>query len=170
MKTDHLTVDDLKDVRTAIWDARSGWKDIGIELGLKITHLDAIEENNHGNAEKCFTKMLTVWLKRVNPPPTWSAMVEALKGRTVDFEDLAEQVENKFLVDEPKRKIRRIDSDPAIRTTMSCEYMVAALKEPAVGFEDLAEEVDSKYVHQSSKSSDTTDTGSATGTIGEYCS
>ena len=84
-----------------------------------MTDLDTINETNHGNVNKCFSEMLTLWLKRVNPPPTWSAMVEALK-------------------------------------------------EPTVGFEDLAEEVDSKFIRQSSKASDTTDSGSATGTTGEY--
>ena len=114
-------MNDLKAIRTAIWDARSDWQDIGIELGLKVTDLEAIDETNRGNVDKCFSKMLTLWLKRANPPPTWSAMVEALK-------------------------------------------------EPAVGFEDLAEEVESKFLCQSSKASDTTDLGSATGTTGEMIS
>ena len=113
-------MNDLKAVRTAIWDARSDWQDIGIELGLKVTDLEAIEETNRGNVDKCFSKMLTQWLKRANPPPTWLAMVEALKVPTVGFEQLAEQVENKFLV-EPKPKIPRIDSGPAVGTITSCE-------------------------------------------------
>ena len=116
-----MSVNDLKAIRTAIWEARSDWQDIGIELGLKVADLDAIEKNNHGNVEKCFSKMLTLWLRRANPPPTWSAMIEALK-------------------------------------------------EPAVGFEDLAEQVESKFMCQSSKASDTTDSGSAVGSTGEYCS
>ena len=117
---DHLTTDDLRAVRKATWDARAMWKDIGIELDLKVTDLDTIE-TNHGNVNKCFSEMLTLWLKRANPPPTWSAMVEALK-------------------------------------------------EPVVGFEDLAEQVETKFIHQSSKISDTTDSGPATGTTGEMIS
>ena len=63
--------------------------------------------------------MLILWLRRVNPPPTWSAMVAALKEPTVGLEDLAEEVESNFLEGEPKRKIPRIDSSPVIGT---CEY------------------------------------------------
>ena len=141
--TDRLTVDDIKAVRTEIWEARSDWLDIGIELGLKVADLDAIKENNHGNVEKCFSKMLIQWLRRTNPPPTWSAMVEALKQPAVGFKHLADQVESKFLVDdhEPKQKIRRTGSGPEAGTIMSSEYMA----------------------------SDTTDSGPATGTTGEYC-
>ena len=54
--------------------------------------------------------MLTLWLKRVNPPPKWSAMVEALKKPAIGFEDLAEQVERSVLSD-------ATDSGPAKETT-----------------------------------------------------
>ena len=92
---------------------------------MKVTDLDAIEENNCGNVEKCFSKMLILWLRRVSPPPTWSAMVGALKEPTVGLEDLAEEVESKFLEGEPKRKIPRTDSSPVIRT---CEYNIAIVQ------------------------------------------
>ena len=88
-----MTIDDLRAVRKEVWDARAVWKDIGIELDLKVTDLDVISETNHGNVNKCFSEMLTLWLKRVNPPPRWSVMVEALKEPTVGFENLAERVE-----------------------------------------------------------------------------
>ena len=41
--------------------------------------------------------MLMLWLRGVNPPPTWSAMVDALKIPAVGLGDLAEEVESKFL-------------------------------------------------------------------------
>ena len=106
----------MKDVRDAIWDARCDWQDIGIELGLKVTDLDVIEQNNPRNVDKCFSKMLTLWLRRVDPLPTWSAMVAALKKPAVGFEDLAEQVENKFLCHSSKAS-DTTDSGPAAGTT-----------------------------------------------------
>ena len=96
---DHLTIDNLRVVRKAVWDARAAWKDIGIELDLKVSDLDVISKTNHENINKCFSDMLTLWLKRVNPPPKWSAMVEALKEPAVGFEDLAKQVECSVLSD-----------------------------------------------------------------------
>jgi hypothetical protein len=85
------------------------WKDIGIELDLKVTDLDVIK-TNHGNVNECFSEMLTLWLKRVNPLPKWSAMVEALKEPTVGFEELAEQVEQSAHSD-------ATDSGPVKETT-----------------------------------------------------
>ena len=115
---DHLTINDLRAVRKATWDARAMWKDIGIELDLKVTDLDTIE-TNHGNVNKCFSEMLTLWLKRANPPPNWSAMVKALKEPAVGCGDLAELVQGEFLV-----KRRRIDSGPAAGTTGGyCGYV-----------------------------------------------
>ena len=107
---DHLTIDNLRAVRKAVWDARGAWKDIGIELDLKVTDLDVVSEINHGNVNKCFSEMLTLWLKQVNPPPKWSAMVKALKEPAVGFEDLAEQVQRSVLSD-------ATDSGPAKETT-----------------------------------------------------
>ena len=80
---------------------------------MKVTDLDAIEENNRGNVEKCFSKMLILWLRRVNPPPTWSAMVEALKEPTVGLEDLAEEVESKFICQSSKDTTVTTYSGPA---------------------------------------------------------
>ena len=105
-----MTIDNLKAVRKAVWDARVVWKDIGIELDLKVTDLDVISASNPRNVNECFTKMLTLWLKRVNPPPKWSAMIEALKEPAVGFEDLAERVECSVLSD-------ATDSFPAKETT-----------------------------------------------------
>ena len=38
--------------------------------------------------------MLILWLKQVNPPPSWSTLVNALKQPAVNFLQLAEQIEN----------------------------------------------------------------------------
>ena len=108
-----MTSKDLKTVRKAVWDARTKWMDIGIELDLSMPDLAAIEAAHRSDIGRCFIEMLTLWLKQVDPPPTWSALV-------------------------------------------------AALKDPIIGYGDLAEQVESKYVHQSSKTSDVTDSGPAT--------
>ena len=72
--------------------------DIGIELGLNMTDLDAIETNFGSDPKKCFTKMLTLWLEQVDPLPTQRALVEALRSPTVNLGQLAESVENEDLL------------------------------------------------------------------------
>ena len=41
--------------------------------------------------------MLTLWLKQVDPPPTWSAMVTALKQPTTGLQKLAEEIEKQHI-------------------------------------------------------------------------
>ena len=120
--TDRLTINNLRDVRDAIWDARLDWQDIGIELGLNMTDLDVIEENCRGNVDKCFSKMLTLWLRGVDPHPTWSAMVAALKKPAVGLGELAEQVENKFLR-QSSSVSETTDSGQATGTTGECSII-----------------------------------------------
>ena len=43
--------------------------------------------------EICLTEMLTLWLKQVNPSPTWRVLVTALKQPTVGLQQLGEQIE-----------------------------------------------------------------------------
>ena len=72
--------------------------DIGIELGLNKTDLDAIKTNLDNDPTKCFTEMLTLWLKQVNPLPTQRALVEVLRNPIVNLGQLAESVENEDLL------------------------------------------------------------------------
>ena len=41
------------------------------------------------NPDECYTEMLKVWLRRVHPQPTWSALSDALKSPSVGCGDLA---------------------------------------------------------------------------------
>jgi hypothetical protein len=94
-----LTPDDLRVVRKAIWDARSKWFSLGIELSITVTALEAIKQKNKENADDCLTEMLLEWLRQANPKPTWACMVAALREPTVGLEQLAESVENEHLME-----------------------------------------------------------------------
>ena len=72
--------------------------DIGIELGLNKTDLDAIETNFGNDLTKCFTEMFTLWLKQVNPLPTQRALVEVLRNPIINQGHLAESIENEDLL------------------------------------------------------------------------
>ena len=41
-------------------------------------------------------EMLTVWLKRTNPPPTWNILTEALESPPVGENLLAQQLRDKY--------------------------------------------------------------------------
>ena len=107
-----MTSKDLRTVRDAVWDARTKWMNIGIELDLQQSDLTAIEAAHRSDIGRCLTEMLTLWLKQVDPPPTWSKMVAALQHRIIGEGELAEQVESKY-VHQCSKTSDIIDSGPA---------------------------------------------------------
>jgi hypothetical protein len=79
-----LTIEDLREVQNTIWEARTEWYNIGLGLGLNQGSLSAIQYNNR-RCEDCFRIMLSEWLKKIDPRPTWSALAEALESPSVGY-------------------------------------------------------------------------------------
>ena len=77
-----LTSNNVKEVLNLMWDYRSRWRFVGIELGIDVNTLDAIEMNNR-RVEDCLTKLITTWLRCTNPKPTRSAITKALESQSV---------------------------------------------------------------------------------------
>ena len=88
--------------------------DIGIELDLSMSDLAAIEAAHRSDIGRCFVEMLTLWLKQVDPSPTWSALVAALQDPIIGYGDLAEQVESKY-VHQCSKTSDVTDSGPATK-------------------------------------------------------
>ncbi len=93
----HLSVEDYKVVRKALWDVRGKWHDIGTELDLPIMELGNIRDQHKNDFKVCLGEMVTQWLKRLNPRPTWEALVEALEEPTVGEEATALSLSKKYL-------------------------------------------------------------------------
>ena len=65
------------------------WEDIGIQLDIADEELAAIRRKHtkyrptmggeHLDYVQSFRDMIRVWIKQVNPPPTWSKLVKALE-------------------------------------------------------------------------------------------
>ena len=92
-----LSTKDLMVVQSELWDARSKWRNIGIQLHMKIEDLEAIGEKYLYAPDACFTDCITTWLRQTNPPPTWTALINALRSRPVGFQEMAEGLEGKYL-------------------------------------------------------------------------
>ena len=70
---------ELKDLMDALYNkVADKWEAIGIYLHLPMATLRAIAAEHH-DPHKCLLGMLEVWLERVDPLPTWSAIIEAVK-------------------------------------------------------------------------------------------
>ena len=89
-----LTLEDLSDVRGALFEARAKWYDIGIELKLSIGTLNTIRED-FPQAADGLREMCINWLKCIDPSPSWAALAKALESPPVGEGHLAQQLRNK---------------------------------------------------------------------------
>ena len=58
--------------------------------------MQAINENHlHARnfVDVCYTALLEHWLTKTSPPPTWEALVEALRTPVIKREDIAAHIE-----------------------------------------------------------------------------
>ena len=102
----YLLLKDLVLVRDALWEARTKWYDIGLELEIVPTDLDAIAEESGRNIEVCFRKMLHIWLSKscTKKRCTWKAIISVLRSKVIHLESLADQIE--------KEKYSHLHDDP----------------------------------------------------------
>ena len=56
----------------------SRWMNIGVMLSLSQERLTAIETRCKGVPDDCLREMLNEWLQQVIPPPTKSALINAV--------------------------------------------------------------------------------------------
>ena len=78
-----------------VWDARSKWFDLGFQLDVKYIELEVIEKDC-SNVNSSFRKMLSTWLKMIDPPPSWEDLLTALEHDSVKCGDLAERIRLRF--------------------------------------------------------------------------
>ena len=70
----------MKDLMIALYHTMADkWEQIGIYLLLPMTILKAIAAEHQRDPQTCLIRILEVWLQGVNPPPTWSAIIEAVE-------------------------------------------------------------------------------------------
>ena len=90
--TTELGVEKLPKITWELWLARVKWYSIGVALGVDIADLDAMKVSSREDAGECLSRMLNQWLRQVNPPPTYSALIEALKSPLVGYVNLAHKL------------------------------------------------------------------------------
>ena len=107
---------DLGTLVTELYEARTKWYFVGLELKVPVNVLDTIESESNDEA-KMFLRVLKTALERVEPLLTWKAVVEALRSRTVGLEVLAETIEAKYC---PPAQAPDTDKGTVLHT---CEYI-----------------------------------------------
>ena len=72
----------------------SKWENIGILLDIDDAPLSKIKADNHGDSGDCLREMLRIWLKKVDPPPSWNDIIEALE--CLGKEKLSKELKGKY--------------------------------------------------------------------------
>ena len=72
----------------AIWEARTEWRSLGLQLGIASVTLEAIGMDNHQSVKDCFLEMLSEWLRSVHRP-SWETLISALRSPSVQLHSLA---------------------------------------------------------------------------------
>ena len=71
------------------------WEEIGISLRLESGLLEMIKEDNPKDCRACLREMLKEWLKQIDPPPSWVAIIKAVKD--AGYRPLARTLRDKYL-------------------------------------------------------------------------
>ena len=72
---------ELKELMHALLNkVANKWKFIGMYLGIPMGTLNTLEVKCRNDPNQCLMEMLgSIWLQRVNPPPTWDAIIQAIE-------------------------------------------------------------------------------------------
>jgi hypothetical protein len=70
----------MRDAFLATINIATKWQSIGTLLSIPEPTLNTIERGNGTSGpDSCLRVMLNGWLKRTNPPPSWSELVDAVE-------------------------------------------------------------------------------------------
>ena len=90
-------VPELLELLDALRDKAAKWFMIGLQLHFSTDELDIIEADSAG-VEECLRNVLRKWRSKTHPPPTWRALIDALRTSAVGEAVLARQLEARFEV------------------------------------------------------------------------
>ena len=85
----------LKIVQKELYNTvASKWEDIGIQLNIEDGQLAKVKADC-SDSGSCLREMLRIWLKRVDPKPSWRELIEALND--LGEEKRADDIRQKIL-------------------------------------------------------------------------
>ena len=115
-------------MRSEIFSVRDKWYDIGVELNIPYTTLNVIEKDCPNNCADCLRKMLVAWLSSDSPPPSWSALVEALSSEPVGEKRLAGEIQTKYCATQEESvdqaEGNQSAGDPCVTCITQCHIII----------------------------------------------
>ena len=99
-----LSMEDLATILRELYEARSKWMDLGVQLELDVSELESIREKYSDNPDKCFREMFISWLKSSSKvPKTWKTLVDVLKQPAIGYGVLGEKIKANFGDHDPQK-------------------------------------------------------------------
>jgi len=90
-----LTLGDLNEVLGALHEASAKWFNIGLGLKLSVGTLDIVSADFRYVVD-CLREMCSHWLRRIDPHPSWNALIRVLESPLVGERHLAQQLRDKY--------------------------------------------------------------------------
>ena len=91
--SNHSGKDSLKTILDSISTLTADWFNLGVALGLSYDTLREIESNHRGEARRCQTEMVIVWLQmKDNSQPSWQSLASALSSPSVGRVEIATMI------------------------------------------------------------------------------
>lgn len=97
MESRPLTKKDLHSIYKDVFDIGPQWYNLGLALGLLADELDSIKMLHRGSPSECLREMLKLWLTKSSIRSTRGTLVEALCEKTLNAEDLADELKKKYI-------------------------------------------------------------------------
>ena len=86
----------LKVLLNELYPVRASWYNIGLQLDIPYTTLECFKQNYSDQLE-LMREMLKEWFKTaIDPPPSWEAVVTALRSPAVNEMCVAVQLKEKY--------------------------------------------------------------------------
>ena len=102
MFTDTLAPEDLATLVNELYEVRAIWYDVGVQLRMMTSDLDAIQTQYQNNPKTCLRQMLSDWLTNEVPsPPTWQRVVDALSTPAIGKQSAAERLKQVYCEPNP---------------------------------------------------------------------
>ena len=74
------------------------WEEFGLTLNIGVDKVNQIKTDNHNNCRSCMRELLKVYVKRIDPAPSWEAVVEAIEALRLDeLVTIATHLRSKYL-------------------------------------------------------------------------
>lgn len=84
----------IKDLMKELNAIASNWQNFGVMLEVDSRKMNSVAADYPWSCEDCLREMLRIWLKNVDPPPSWSAVVDALEN--IDERRLAKEIRDRW--------------------------------------------------------------------------